>query len=67
MLRERRLSDLEVYSKFLSELGHWQADDDLAGVREPGALAQLAEGEREAWRKFWEEVGDDLARPLVRP
>jgi hypothetical protein len=35
---------------------HWQKDDDLAGVREPAALAKLPEAERLEWQKFWKEV-----------
>jgi hypothetical protein len=31
-------------------LKHWQEDTDLAGVREPKALEELPEAERQAWR-----------------
>ncbi len=37
-------------------LQHWQADADLAGVRDADALAKLPESEREAWRKLWTDV-----------
>jgi hypothetical protein len=37
-------------------LKHWQADDDLAGVRDKGALAKLPDEEQEAWHKLWAEV-----------
>jgi serine/threonine-protein kinase len=43
-------------------LQHWQADTDLAGLREPDALAQLPPEEREAWFTFWQEVADLLRR-----
>jgi hypothetical protein len=37
-------------------LRRWQAERELAGVREPAELARLPEGERKAWAKFWAEV-----------
>jgi serine/threonine-protein kinase len=37
-------------------LGHWQADADLAGVRDPEALDKLPEAERAGWRALWAEV-----------
>jgi hypothetical protein len=37
-------------------LQHWQADPDLAGVRDGVALARLPEAERAGWRALWEEV-----------
>jgi serine/threonine protein kinase/Flp pilus assembly protein TadD len=40
------------------QLAHWQADPDLAGVREAEALARLPEAERPAWQKLWQEVAD---------
>jgi hypothetical protein len=43
-------------------LQHWQADRDLAGVRDAGALAKLPEVEREAWQAFWKDVEALLAR-----
>ena len=43
-------------------LRHWRQDVDLAGVRDPAALAGLPEAEREAWRKLWQEVEAVLAR-----
>jgi serine/threonine protein kinase/Flp pilus assembly protein TadD len=42
-------------------LQHWQRHADLAGVRDPAALAQLPEPERQAWGKFWAEVQTLLA------
>jgi tetratricopeptide (TPR) repeat protein len=38
------------------QMQHWQQDKDFAGVRGPEALAKLPEGERQDWRKLWEEV-----------
>ena len=43
-------------------LQHWQADSDLAGVRDADALAKLPESERGAWRSLWAEVDALLAR-----
>jgi tetratricopeptide (TPR) repeat protein len=40
----------------LEALRHWQRDPALAGLRDPAALAQLPEGERQSWRRFWAEV-----------
>jgi serine/threonine-protein kinase len=37
-------------------LRRWQADADLAGVREPAALAKLPEAEREHWQRLWADV-----------
>jgi tetratricopeptide (TPR) repeat protein len=39
-------------------LGHWQRLPDLAGVRDPAALAKLPADEREAWQHFWADVAD---------
>jgi serine/threonine-protein kinase len=37
-------------------LNHWLRDRDLAGVRDPEALAKLPGEEKEAWRVLWTEV-----------
>ena len=37
-------------------LRHWKADPDLAGVRDPAALAKLPEAERKQWQSFWADV-----------
>jgi serine/threonine-protein kinase len=34
----------------------WLQDPDLAGVREPAALAKLPEAERPAWESLWADV-----------
>jgi tetratricopeptide (TPR) repeat protein len=44
----------------LQALKHWQQDPDLAGVRDPVALAKLPEAERREWAKFWAEVNSLL-------
>jgi len=38
------------------QLLHWQRDIDLAGLRDPGALAKLPGKEREACRALWAKV-----------
>jgi hypothetical protein len=43
-------------------LQHWKDDTDLAGVREPAALAKLPEAERKAWPARWREVETLLAK-----
>jgi serine/threonine-protein kinase len=48
-------------------LQHWQADPDLAGVRDADALAKLPEAERAAWRSLWAEVDALLARARGGP
>jgi len=37
-------------------LKHWQADSDLAGVRDAAALAGLPEAERADWQRLWADV-----------
>jgi tetratricopeptide (TPR) repeat protein len=40
----------------------WTAESDLAGVRDPDALARLPEAERKDWRKLWADVEELLGR-----
>jgi tetratricopeptide (TPR) repeat protein len=35
---------------------YWMVDPDLAGVRDPEAIAKLPETERQAWTAFWSGV-----------
>jgi serine/threonine-protein kinase len=37
-------------------LQHWQQNADLAGVRDPEALAKLPVDEQKAWRALWADV-----------
>jgi tetratricopeptide (TPR) repeat protein len=46
-------------------LPNWQRDPDLAGVRDPTALARLPKAERDAWLVLWADVEALLAR--VKP
>ena len=43
-------------------LRHWQSDADLAGLRDPDALAKLPETERAECNKLWEDVNALLTR-----
>jgi eukaryotic-like serine/threonine-protein kinase len=40
----------------------WQANTDLAGVRELAELTKLSEDERRAWLALWKEVADAIKR-----
>jgi serine/threonine-protein kinase len=43
-------------------LTHWQANPDLAGLREPSALDRLPAGERKEWVALWEKVAAVVKR-----
>jgi serine/threonine-protein kinase len=43
-------------------LMQWQADPDLAGLREPGAVDKLSADERKECLALWQAVGDLLRR-----
>jgi serine/threonine-protein kinase len=40
----------------VSTLEHWKEDSDLAGIREPAALARLPQEERAACKQLWSNV-----------
>jgi serine/threonine-protein kinase len=46
----------------VKKLSHWQADPDLAGVRDAKALAQLPDGERQGWQTLWADVAELLQK-----
>jgi serine/threonine-protein kinase len=48
------------------QIRHWQADADLAGVRDKGALAKLPEAERKEWQQLWADVAALLQRAAAR-
>jgi tetratricopeptide (TPR) repeat protein len=65
--RDWLAADLKAYTALLDKnkaaaaavqqvLAHWREDTDLAGVRDPAALAKLPEAERDAWKKLWADV-----------
>jgi serine/threonine-protein kinase len=43
-------------------LQHWKVDTDLAGVRDPDAMARLPEPERKNWQALWAQVDELLHR-----
>ena len=43
-------------------LTHMQGDSDFDGMRGAGALAKLAEKEREAWQAHWADLDKTLHR-----
>jgi hypothetical protein len=43
-------------------LAKWQIDPDLAGVREPDALAKWSPDEQKSWTRFWSDVAAQLRR-----
>jgi tetratricopeptide (TPR) repeat protein len=55
-------ADAQARLVVLQTLEHWRADSDLAGIRDPDALAQLPEAERAPWRSLWANVDALLAR-----
>jgi hypothetical protein len=48
--------DAQARSVVRPTLQHWQVDPDLAGVRDPGLLAQLPAEEQKEWRALWADV-----------
>jgi serine/threonine-protein kinase len=38
------------------QMEHWRQDGDLAGIRDPAAVAKLSKEEQQACRKLWAEV-----------
>ena len=61
-------ADLAAWSKILDagppqarqaiaqSLQHWKADPELAGIRDPAALAKLPADEQKAFAALWAEV-----------
>ena len=41
---------------------HWLDNADFAGVRDPEALAKLAEAERQDWQTLWADVNELFAK-----
>jgi serine/threonine-protein kinase len=44
-------------------LAHWQKDTDLAGVRDPVAVAKRPVDERHEWERLWADVAEALRQP----
>jgi serine/threonine-protein kinase len=45
----------------------WQAEPDLAGLRDPSAMDKMPADERKECLTLWQEVGSTLKRVQVRP
>ena len=58
-LHDGRRSNRDLVKEMLTL---WQAEPDLAGLREPAGLVRLAEDERKDCLALWAEVGVVLAR-----
>ena len=48
-------------------LQHWNADSDLAGVRDPDALIKLPGAKRKTWQALWADVDRLILRAGERP
>jgi eukaryotic-like serine/threonine-protein kinase len=59
-------SPTDMKELVLHTLQHWNADADLAGIRDEKELAKLPAEERAALRQFWNEV-DQLAKTAAGP
>jgi serine/threonine-protein kinase len=58
--------DEQARSAAARDLWHWQADSDLAGVRDRDSIAKLPADERRAWEALWKDV-DALLKGAARP
>ncbi len=38
------------------QLGHWLEDTDLVAVRDKETLDKLPDGERQEWRRLWDDI-----------
>jgi serine/threonine protein kinase/tetratricopeptide (TPR) repeat protein len=65
-LLDARRDQRDFAAKVAGEMRSWLRNANFAGVREPEALAKLAESERETWQKLWNDVEVTLARAQVR-
>jgi serine/threonine-protein kinase len=54
--KQRENAQPETRAAVEKTLRHWQTDPDLAGVRDPEAVAKLPDAERQAWQKLWADV-----------
>jgi tetratricopeptide (TPR) repeat protein len=52
-------------SELQGALRRWRRDPDLAGIRDPDALAQLPDAEREACQAFWKDVESFIQSPFA--
>jgi tetratricopeptide (TPR) repeat protein len=59
--------DSKERSRVRQALRHWQLDLDLAGIRDPAAVANLPPHEREACKKLWTHVAALLKKVSEKP
>ena len=59
--------DANSRASLVQTLGHWKVDVNLAGVRDPEALAKLPEPERKEWQSLWGDVEALLERAQGHP
>jgi serine/threonine-protein kinase len=52
--------------KAAQQMKHWQADPDLAGLRNPAELTRLSAEERAACQRLWADVADLLRQAEAR-
>jgi Flp pilus assembly protein TadD len=61
-LDKRRQEDSKAGPYIQERFRVWKYGEELAPVRDAGALAKLPQAEREAWRKLWADVDALLAK-----
>ena len=59
--------DANARASLVQTLGHWKVDVNMAGVRDPEALAKLPEPERKEWQSLWGDVEALLERAEGHP
>ena len=59
--------DADARASLVQTLRHWKVDVNMAGVRDPEALAKLAEPERKEWQSLWGDVEALLERAEGHP
>jgi hypothetical protein len=52
----RLADDAKQHAGIRQALQHWQKDADLAGIRDPAAVATLPGGEQKAYKQPWADV-----------
>jgi len=58
--------DARTQAEVRPRMRRWRIEGDLAGVRDKGALARLADEERVQWERLWSDV-DALLRRVGQP
>jgi tetratricopeptide (TPR) repeat protein len=58
--KDLQAADPQHRARLLKALNHWRDDPDLAGLRDPGALDQLPQDERQECRALWSDLEAQL-------